>query len=353
MREESFQFLKSMVETASPSGFEQAVQRRVREYVAGFADEVRTDVHGNVIAIKNPGAPLRVMFAGHCDEIGLMVTNISKEGYVYFAAIGGIDPATVIGQRVTVHGEQGPVPGVIGRLPIHLMEKDDLGKVAKLHEMWIDIGAKDNEDARRLVCVGDPITTDVGLVRLENELVAARAFDNRVGAFVVMEALRLLAERSIQVAVYAVSTVQEEIGLRGAITSAYSIEPHVGIAVDVGFASDFPTVDKNRVGDIKLGAGPILHRGPNINPVVERRLLQAAKDHSIPWQMQAEPRATGTDANAIQVSRSGVAAGLVSIPNRYMHTPVEVVSLEDLDYCSQLLAEFVEALDPQTSFIPE
>jgi len=352
MREESFEFLKSLVETASPSGFEQAVQKRVREYVAAFADEVRTDVHGNVIAVKNPGAPLRVMLAGHCDEIGLMVTNITKEGFIYFAAIGGIDPATITGQRVVIHGAQGPVSGVIGRKPIHLMEKEDIGKVQKLHELWIDVGAKDEEDAKRLVAVGDPVTTDVGLVRLQNDLVAARAFDDRVGAFVVMEALRLLADRQIAVSLYAVSTVQEEIGLRGAHTSAYSIDPHVGIAVDVGFDSDFPTVDKNRVGDIRLGAGPVLHRGPNINPVVERRLLETARAKEIPWQMQAEPRATGTDANAIQISRAGVAAGLISIPNRYMHTPVEVVSLTDLEQCAVLLAEFVAGLENDETFIP-
>ncbi len=352
MREESFLFLKSLVETASPSGFEQAVQKRVREYAGAFADEVRTDVNGNVTAIKNPGAKLRVMLAGHCDEIGLMVTNITKEGFIYFAAIGGIDPATVVGQRVTIHGARGPIAGVIGRKPIHLMEKDDIGKVQKLHEMWIDIGAKDEDAAKELVAVGDPVTTDVGLVQLQDDLVAARAFDDRVGAFVVMEALRLLADRKMDVSLYAVSTVQEEIGLRGAQTSAFAIEPHVGIAVDVGFASDFPTVDKNRVGDIKLGGGPILHRGPNINPVVERMLLETCKSKNIPWQMQAEPRATGTDANVIQISRAGVAAGLISIPNRYMHTPVEVVSLADLEHCAQLLAEFVAELDPETTFIP-
>ncbi len=352
MREESYQFLKDIVETASPSGFEQAVQKKIREYITPYADEVRTDVHGNVIAVKNPGAPLRVMFAGHCDEIGLMITNIVKEGYCYFAAIGGIDPATISGQRVTIHGSNGPVSGVIGRQPIHLMKKEDLGKVSELHELWIDIGARSDEEARQFVTVGDPVTVDVGLVRLQNDLAAARGFDDRVGAFVVMEALRLLHEREIRVSLYSVSTVQEEIGLRGASTSAYSIEPHVGIAVDVGFASDFPGVEKNKVGDVKLGSGPALHRGPNINPVVERMLLQVCKDKNIPWQMQAEPKATGTDANVIQISRAGVAAGLVSIPNRYMHTPVEVVSLQDLESCAQLLAEFVAALYPQMSFIP-
>ncbi len=215
MREESFLFLKSLVETASPSGFEQAVQKRVREYAGAFADEVRTDVNGNVTAIKNPGAKLRVMLAGHCDEIGLMVTNITKEGFIYFAAIGGIDPATVVGQRVTIHGARGPIAGVIGRKPIHLMEKDDIGKVQKLHEMWIDIGAKDEDAAKELVAVGDPVTTDVGLVQLQDDLVAARAFDDRVGAFVVMEALRLLADRKMDVSLYAVSTVQENVVVRG------------------------------------------------------------------------------------------------------------------------------------------
>jgi putative aminopeptidase FrvX len=352
MRAESFEFLRTLVETASPSGFEQAVQKVFREYVGPYADDVRTDVHGNVIAVKNPGADLRVMIAGHCDEIGLMVTNISKAGYIYVDMIGGVDPSMVDGQRVIIHGAGGDVPGVIGKKPIHLMERSERGKPAKLHEMWIDIGARNKKDAEKVVRVGDPATIDVGLIKLRNGLVAARGFDDRVGAFVAAEAMRLLARRRLDVAFYCVSTVQEEVGCRGAITSSFSIDPHVGVAVDVGFASDFPTVNKNRVGDVSLGKGPILHRGPNINPVVEKLLLETCEKNKIPWQMQGEPRATGTDARSIQITRGGSAAGLVSIPNRYMHTPVEVVSLKDLESCSKLLARFVQALKPGMSFIP-
>jgi endoglucanase len=200
--------------------------------------------------------------------------------------------------------------------------------------------------------VGDYITIDVGLQPMLNNLVAGRGFDDRAGAFVVVETLRRIQDRRLKVAVYGVTSVQEEIGLRGARTSAYGIDPHVGIAVDVGFASDFPGADAKRTGECILGKGPTLHRGPNINPVLGRLLEETAKKRRIPYQVTAEPRATGTDANAIQVNRAGVAAALLSVPNRYMHTPVEVISLDDLDNASRLLAEFLVGMDPEQSFIP-
>jgi endoglucanase len=309
-------------------------------------------VHGNVIAVRNEGAPVRVMLAGHCDEIGFMLTHIDGEGFLSFQAIGGVDPAVVPGMRVLVHDERGAVRGVIGRKPIHLLKEEERGKGVKLESLWIDIGAKNKKDAEKCVAVGGVATFDVGFDELRNDVVVARGFDDRVGSFVVVETMRLLSRRRPQAAVYAVSTVQEEIGLRGARTSAFGIDPHVGIAVDVGFASDYPGADKKEVGDVKLGGGPILHVGPNINPVVARLMAKAAKQARIKTQMQAEPRATGTDANAIQVTRSGVAAGLVSIPNRYMHTPVEAVHLRDLENAAKLLAEFVMMLTPRTSFIP-
>jgi len=305
-----------------------------------------------VIAALNPKAPLRVMLAGHCDEIGLMITHLADDGYVSFAAIGGVDTAILSGQRVIIHNARGPVPGVVGRGPIHLIEKEDRDKPEKIHKMWIDIGAKNKDDALQAVEVGDPITIDVGVAEMRNGLVAARAFDDRIGAFVVVEALRQLKGRKLDVAVFAVSTVQEELGLRGARTSAYGIDPHVGIAVDVGFASDYPGAPKSQVGDVHLGAGPLLHRGPNINHVVGRGLMETAKARNIPYQISAEPRATGTDANAMQINRAGCAAALVSIPNRYMHTPVEIVSKDDVDNCSRLLAEYCADLKADTSFIP-
>jgi len=354
MRRESLKFLTDLMETHSPSGFEQAAQKVVRAEMKKHTRHVRTDVHGNVTGILNPDAEFRVMLAGHCDEIGLMVTHIDDNGFIYFAAIGGVDPALTGGQRVLLHGETGPVPGVVGRKPIHLLEQAERGKAQKLHKQWIDIGAKDKKDALKVVDIGTPITVDVHFMTVRNRLAVSKAFDDKAGAFVVTETLRLLSRAPLDpaVGVYAVSTVQEELGLRGAVTSAFGIAPQAGIAVDVGFASDFPEADKKITGDVSLGKGPILHRGANINPVLGRLLEQTARRKKIPYQMQAEPRATGTDANAIQITRAGAAAALVSVPNRYMHSPVEMVSLDDLDHTAKLLAETVRAMKPGMDFIP-
>ncbi len=364
MEKKSVDFLKKVVETASPSGFEQPVQKLIRRHMEKSCDEVSTDVHGNVIGVINPKAKLRVMLAGHADEIGLMVTHISDDGYIYFSAIGGWDPVIPAGHQVIVHNDRGAVPGVIGKKPIHLIETEERNKAPKLHEMWIDIGAKDRKDCEKTVAIGDPITINMNFLRLRNDLVAARAFDDRVGSFVVAEVMRNLTKNRLQasglrrqnkklsVAVYGVSTVQEEIGLRGARTSCFGIDPQVGIAIDVGFASDYPSVDKNRLGEVKLGKGPILNRGANINPVVGRGLVEVAGKKRIPYQMAAAPRATGTDANAMQVSRSGVATALVSVPNRYMHTPIEVVSLKDIDNTVKLLVAYLESMSSQMDFRP-
>jgi len=320
--------------------------------VAPYVDEVYKDVHGNQYAVRNPEGALRVMLAGHVDEIGLMINNIDDKGYLSFASIGGIDTAVLDAQRVTVHGARGPVAGVIGRTAIHLTDAKDRDKAIKMHDLWIDIGAKDKKDAEKVVAVGDPVTVDAGLVQLRDGKVAARAFDDRVGALVIIETMRLLAKRKLDCAVYCVTTVQEEIGLRGAVTSSYGCHPHVGVAVDVNHASDYPSCEPKRQGDLKINAGPIIERGPNINPIVERGLVKTAKDKKIPHQIAAAPRGTGTDANAIQLSRGGVAAGLVSIPNRYMHSSVEVVGLKDVENASKLLAEWIGQLKADTSFIP-
>jgi len=354
MKADSVDFLKSIVEVPSPSGFEQPVRELISNRMKVFCDEVRHDVMGNVIGVLNPGAKMRVMLAGHCDEIGMMVKNITKEGYVYFAAIGGIDPTLLAGQRVLIHNEKGDVPGVIGKKAIHLMEKDELGKAPTIHDLWIDVGAKDKKAAEKLVAVGDCATVDAGFLRLDRDIVAARGFDDRCGAFAVAEAMRLLAadRKKLKVAVYGVATTQEEIGLRGARTSAFGIDPHAGIAVDVGFASDYPTADKNRVGDVSIGKGPIISKGANINPVLGQMLVDAAKRKKIPYQMEGAPRGTGTDANAMQMTRAGVATALVSVPNRYMHTPVEVVSLRDLENTSKLMAATVLAIKASQDFTP-
>jgi len=352
MKKESMAFLEELLSVPSPSGYEQPAQKVVRKYLAGVAQEIRTDVHGNVIAALNPGAKIRVMLAGHVDEIGLMVTHISEKGFVHFSCIGGIDVPIVQAMRVTIHSKKGNILGVIGKKPIHLMDEEDRKRVPRTKDLWIDIGAKDRKDADKHVAIGDPVTFTYGFERLLNDLVVARGFDDRIGSFVVAEVLRALAGKKLPVGVFAVSTVQEEIGLRGARTSAYGIDPQAGIAVDVGFATDFPDSDPKSYGEIALGKGPIVARGANVNPVLGKLIESSGDKDKIPYQVAGEPRATGTDANAIQINRAGAAAALVSIPNRYMHTPVEVVSLDDVSNAVKLIAATILAMKPGMDFIP-
>ncbi len=351
MQKESLGFLKELMETISPSGFEEEAMKVWKKRTARHADSVSSDVHGNSIAVLNAKGKPRVMFAGHADEIGYMVKYIDDKGYLYFDTIGGVDLHLVPGERVWIKTGQGRVLGVIGRKPIHLLEVEERKKVAKLDKLWIDIGAADGKQAAKVVSIGDPAVPAVGFQVLRGDKVVARGFDDKAGAFVVSEALRLLS-RKPRAAVFGVATVQEELGLRGATTSAFGIDPQVGIAVDVTFATDCPDMDKKRVGDIKVGGGPVISRGANVNHKVFELLVKTAKREKIPYQIEAAPRATGTDANVIQLTRAGVAAGLVSVPNRYMHTPVELVSLEDLDNTAKLLAAFVLGLTPNTKFEP-
>ena len=352
MRNESLEFFRSLVDTASPAGFEQAAQSLVRDWLGQYADEVRTDVMGNVIGALNPGGSPRVMLAGHVDEIGLMVRYISDEGFLHFAPIGGVDPQLVPGQRVIVHSRRGPVLGVVGKKAIHMMDEAERKKVLDFHQQWIDIGAHGRLAAEKRVSVGDPATIAVGFERLDQDIVTGRALDDKCGVFVVCEALRLLSRRKVVAAVYAVSTVQEELGRRGAVPSTYGIEPEVGVAVDVDHATDFPDAEKKKIGDRKLCAGPVLHRGPHLNPVVTDLFFRVAAERKIPYQLSGIHRDTGTDATPMQLSRGGVATGLISIPLRYMHTPVEVISLSDLENAAKLLAALVGALKPGMSFVP-
>ena len=349
---QSQDFFRQLIQTPSPTGFEEKIQSVVRDCMTPCADTITTDVHGNVIAAKNPDAPLRVMLAGHCDQIGLLVNYIDAEGFLYVLQLGGWDAPMLLGQRVIVWSESGPIPGVIGKKPIHLLTDDEKTKVVKVQDLWIDIGAKNKEEAEKLVEIGSPVTMELEYRVLQNDRVAAPGTDDKAGVWVVMEALRRADASKLKCAVYAVSTVQEEVGLRGAKTSAYGIDPQVGIAVDVTFATDCPTIEKKQNGEVALGGGPVIARGPNMNNKLAASLVKTANDYEIAYQICAEGRITGTDANSIQVNRSGVATGLVSIPNRYMHSPVEVVSLKDMDAAADLLARFLESLEPDASFIP-
>src|SRR5438132_4684972 len=348
MLDASLTFLNEILHPPSPSGFERPVQDVVRAWAQSYADEVRTDRHGNVIAVLHPEGQPRIMLAGHCDQIGLMVQYIDDGGFLYVQPIGGWDMQILLGQRLTVWSREGPLAGVVSRRAPHLLTNEERNKVPQFQDVWLDAGFKDRKEAEAHITAGDPVTFALGYRDLRNGLAVSPAMDDKVGLWVVMEALRLLKGRPLQAAVYCVSTVQEEIGLAGATTSAYGIHPTVGIAVDVCHATDTPGNDKKQLGDTRLGNGPALFRGPNINPRVLEGLEKTARGHDIPVQVRGAPRATGTDANVMQISRDGVATGIVGIPNRYMHSPVEVVQLEDLERAARLLAEFCAGVTPQT-----
>jgi endoglucanase len=352
MNESSLTFFKNLLHTPSPSGFERPIQDVVRSWARPLADEIRTDRHGNVIAALHPAGQPRIMLAGHSDQIALMVQYIDDHGFLYVQPMGGWDVQILLGQHLTVWTRQGPVNGVVARRAPHLLTNEERNKVPQFTDLWVDIGAADRKDAEKSVQPGDPVTISLSYRELRNGLVSAPGLDDKVGVWTVMETLRLLHGRPLQAAVFCVSTVQEELGLRGAVTSAYGIHPTVGIAVDVCHASDTPGNDKKQLGDTRLGDGPVVFRGPNINPRVFERLEETARSREITVQVRGAPRATGTDANAMQLSRDGVAAGLIGIPNRYMHSPVEVVSLEDLDRAARLLAEFCSGVTSQVDWTP-
>lgn len=354
MSAKSKKFLKNLLNTISPSGYEGEAADVYKAEAETFADEVRRDVHGNTDAIINPGGKVRVMFAGHCDEIGFLVTHIDDSGFLWLASVGGWDPQIAQGQRVWVRGAKGRVLGVVGKKPIHVLGEQARKKVSQIEELWVDIGVKDKKDAEKLVSIGDPIVVAHGYDELQGDIIVGRGIDDRVGSFIVLEAARQLKRLKPKAEIHAVATVQEEIGLRGATTSAYGIDPHVGIAVDVTFATDHPNADdlKKREGAVTLGGGAVIARGANINPKVFDLLVDTAKKEKIPYQILAEPRGTGTDANAIQLNRSGVATGLVGVPNRYMHSPCELVSYKDLEACATLLAKTAARITTKTNFIP-
>ncbi len=341
-------FLADLLHARSPSGYENEAQTVFDHYVGPAADAYDKDALGNRLATLNPSGDPVLMFAGHMDELGLMITYINKDGYLYFDTIGGHDLSVISGRRVIIRTANGPVKGVTGKRAIHLMDEEDRKKVPKKHEIWIDIGVRSKAEALEYVSIGDVATYDHELELIRGSIGTARAFDNKVGAYIVGEALiRLAKERKkLSAKVVSVATAQEEIGVRGATTAAYLVNPHLAIAVDVAHATDHPDCDNRKFGETKLGGGPILCRGANINPKVYDRLLKAARKLKIPFQIEADPRPTGTDARAIQMGRGGIATGLVSVPLRYMHTPSEVVDLEDVERCVLLLVEFAKSLQP-------
>ncbi|MBN2461824.1 MAG: M42 family metallopeptidase [Candidatus Cloacimonetes bacterium] len=352
MDKKSKKFLHDLVLAPSPSGFEQPAQEVYRQFIAEYADEVKTDVHGNVIALKHGSEKIRFMVVGHADEIGLMIKYIDDDGFLRFSAIGGIDGSLLPGLRVNVYSASNVFKGVIGRKPIHLLDSEERNRAPKLSDLWIDIGAKNKKEAQKMVSIGDFATFAPGVDELNTDIMTTKATDNKAGVYVAAGVLKEIGKQKIAANVYSVSSVQEEIGLRGAKTSAFQIDPQVSIAIDVTHATDYPGMDKNNLGDIRLGKGPVIARGANINPQVFKMLVSAAKEAKVDYQIEAAPRGTGTDANAIQVSRAGVATGLISIPNRYMHTPNEIISYKDLDGAVKIITQFARMLNDKSDFIP-
>jgi endoglucanase len=355
MDERTRDFLDRLLDAPGPSGYEGEAARSWREEAETFAESVWSDVQGNSFAEIAPEGSPRVMLAGHVDEIGLMVNHVDDDGYLYVQSVGGWDPQVLVGQRVEVLGGDGVVPGVIGRRAIHLIDRDERDKAVKIKDLWIDIGASDAEEARERVGVGDVAVIRSDVLDLENGRVAARSIDDRIGAVVVLEALRRAAEKGASANGVAVATTQEEIGYKsggGARTSTFGLEPDAAVVVDVTHATDHPSVSKKEHGEIELGGGPVLSRGAVVNPVLYRRLVEVAEESEIPYQVLAAPSSTGTDADSIYTSRTGVATAVVSVPNRYMHSPNQMVSGDDVEHAAELIAALLVGLDPGTSFLP-
>lgn len=352
MRTQSLEFLRKLVNTPSPVGHEVRGQRVWLDYAKRFADETFSDAYGNCVAVLNKGGSPRLMLAAHADEIAMAVNYIDDNGFLYVRKMGGIDAAITKAQRVVIHSRGGPVKGVVGNVAPHLMKLEGDPKPPKIHDLFIDIGVGTRKDAEKLVRIGDPITLVDEFDLLRGDLAVARAFDNRIGTFAVAEALRLLqgSKSRLRAEVCAVSNVQEEVGLLGARQIAYSLKPDVALVVDVTHATDYPTVSKPQHGDVKVGGGPAITHGGCNHPEVVARIEAVAKARKIPLQHEAMSSTSGTDTDVIFWTRGGIASALISLPNRYMHSPVEVVSLKDLEQIPELLAGFASSLQEGEQF---
>jgi len=343
-------FLLDLLRTSSPSGYEFEAQKVIEKYVTPMAESVKKDALGNRISTINSKGSPHVLMMGHMDEIGFIIRYINKDGFLFFDTIGGHDVGLISGRKVRIITSKGFVYGITGRRAIHLLTAEERKQMPKLQSIWIDIGAHSKEEALEKVSIGDAVVYDNEPFYVGNGYLSARGIDDRGGTYVVQEVLRRLSKVSMDASLTSVSTTQEEVGTRGAIPAAYEVHPDVGIAVDVGHATDFPDGDSSRLGEFKLGAGPIIARGPNISPRIFDMLKACADRLKIPYQVEAESGPTGTDARVIQMSREGVATGLVSIPLRYMHTPHELVYLDDIEWVVQLLVEFVKSLKKSNKF---
>jgi len=347
----SLAFLKRLLDTPAPSGFEGPAARVWREEAASFA-KVTTDVTGNSMAEVNPGGSPTILLDGHIDEIGVIVQYIDDDGFVYIGPIGGWDPQVLVGQRIRFLARGGDVLGVVGRKPIHVIKPSDREHAVKMTDLWVDIGASSRAEAEGRLSVGDPGVIDSKTIDFPNNRIVSRSIDDRIGAFVVLEALRRYAQRPGTARVVAAATTQEEIAWHGggALVCTNCVNPQMAIVVDVTFATDHPNMEKKEIGDHRVGGGPVISRGGVISPVIVDLLRTTAERQQIKYTVHAAGRDTSTNADAIHIAREGVATGLISVPNRYMHSPNELVSLEDVDKTATLIAEACREVNGKIDF---
>ncbi|MBR6043605.1 MAG: M42 family metallopeptidase [Paludibacteraceae bacterium] len=354
MNDKLEEFLLELLNTPSPSGYEGKLMRKFREFIFPYVDEVTSDAMGNIIAHKIGNPEKSMMIEAHADEIGLMVTYIDKNGYLYFKPLGGVDANILPGIQVTVHGQNGPVVGIIGKKPIHLLTPAEREKPSKIEDLWIDISAEDREQAEKMVTVGSPVTFRTPVVTMSNGLISSKSLDDKCGLAVVAGVAQQLAEQKADsdIDLYFVASVQEEVGTRGVQPAAQSIHPKLGIAIDVTHATDYPGVTPEKFGDFKINKGAVIAMGPNINWKLCNGLKNVAEENNIAYQLEAIPRATPTDARTIQLVHEGVLTGLLSIPCRYMHTPNEIVSRYDIQSAIDILTEYCKTDFDVDEFLP-
>jgi endoglucanase len=343
--------LRRLLTAPGPSGYEQAAAAVFRDAAAAFAEVTYDSVGSTVAKVAGTGGGPSVAIVGHIDEIGLIVHHIDDDGFLWFTGVGGWDPVILVGQRVEIATRDGIVPGVVGKRPIHLLEGEDRKKAPELKHLHIDIGARDGDEARGVVRFGDVAVIGGEPVELPNDRVVSRSMDNRIGCYVALEAARLVSEAGGAAGdVYACAVTQEEISFGGATTTAYTLRPDIAIAVDVTFETKPPGHDEKEVGRHHFGAGPVITRGSTLDPQVYEWLEAAAEEENIPYTVTASARATWTDADAFFNSRGGIPSGLVSVPLRYMHSPVELVQLDDVANAAKLIAAFARRLSADTDF---
>ena len=347
-------FLYELLQTPSPTGWEQPLQRKIHDRFKGIAHALEPDIHGNLFLALNPGARRKVMLAGHCDQIGFLVKYISPEGFIYLDELGGTDSGVMLGEHLVIHTSSGAIEGVVGRKPLSMQKGAEMQQIPAKNSIWLDIGAKSQREVLERVVIGDYVTFRLQVTELANDLIAAPGLDNKAGLFVCLEALRQCAEQGCEVGLHVVSTVQEEIGSRGAATATAKLSPDVGIAVDVVPATDDPAYDmppQERV-PCKLGAGPTISTGPNTNPVVEKMLIDCASRANLRYQPDPSGKTAANDARKMQIADSGVAVASVGVPQRNMHSQVEIVSWSDILDSVKLLVAFLQDVKDDTDFRP-